>query len=135
MKMLLTISLALLLTFAGIAPAQCPFMDFTGDCKVNLDDFAIIASEWLTTYNPNDLADMASQWLIDESIFVTTWDTSLGPGTTVTLALADEVDATIDWGDGTVEAVTTPGPHVHDYGIDGTYTVSVTGDLFRLSED
>jgi hypothetical protein len=59
--------------------------------------------------------------------FVTTWNTSLGDGTTVTLGLAGTVDATIDWGDGTVEHVTTAGPHTHDYGEDGTYTVKVTG--------
>jgi surface protein len=61
------------------------------------------------------------------SAFVTTWDTSLGSGTTVTLALGGQVDATIHWGDGTSITVTSPGPHVHDYGADGVYTVSVTG--------
>lgn len=61
--------------------------------------------------------------------FVTTWDTSLGAGTSVTLALGGTVDATIDWGDGTIEAVAAPGPHVHDYGTDGVYTVSVTGTV------
>jgi surface protein len=62
--------------------------------------------------------------------FVTTWDTSLGAGTTVTLALAGfGVNATIDWGDGTIQNVTTAGPHVHDYGTDGLYTVSVTGTV------
>ncbi len=133
--MKLGILLCAILMFSASGHTACPTADLSGDCKVNLDDFAIMASGWRTTYNPNDLADMASQWLIDESIFVTTWDTSLGGANTVTMALADEVDATIDWGDGTVEAVTTPGPHVHDYSIDGTYTVSVTGDLSRLSED
>ncbi len=66
---------------------------------------------------------------IDGSIvFVTTWDTSLGTNTTVTLALAGTVDATIDWGDGSdPNHVTTPGPNVHDYGVDGIYTVSVIG--------
>ena len=40
------------------------------------------------------------------------------------------MDATIDWGDDTEPTyVTTPGPHVHDYGIDGIYTVSVTGSV------
>jgi surface protein len=61
--------------------------------------------------------------------FITTWDTSLGSGTTVTLALAGTVDATIDWGDGTITEVTAPGPHTHDYGEDGIYTVSVTGSV------
>ncbi len=55
-KMLLTISLAVLLIFAGIVPAACPGADANADCKVNLDDFAIMASEWLTTYDVNDLA-------------------------------------------------------------------------------
>ncbi len=113
MKNLLTISLSVLLIFAGVAGA-CPRADITGDCKVNLEDFAI----------------MASHWLADESSsFVTTWNTFAGDGTTVTLALAGTVDATIDWGDGTVETVTTPPPPVHDYGSDGMYTVSVTGSV------
>ena len=40
------------------------------------------------------------------------------------------MDAIIDWGDGSdPNHVTTPGPHVHDYGVDGIYTVSVTGSV------
>jgi surface protein len=61
--------------------------------------------------------------------FVTKWNTSLGEGTTVTLALAGSVNATIDWGDGTTQHVTTAGPHVRDYGADGIRTVSVTGSV------
>jgi surface protein len=61
--------------------------------------------------------------------FVTTWNTSLGSGTTVTLGLAGQVNATIDWGDGTVTTVSGPGPHVHDYGADGVYTVAVNGSV------
>ena len=129
-KNLLTISLAVLLIFAGIAGAACPSMDLSGDCKVNLEDFAIMSSDWLTTYDVDDLVDMASEWLDDESAsFITTWDTTKGDGTTVTLALAGTVDATIDWGDGSEPEQTIPGPHVHDYGIDGIYTVSVTGSV------
>ncbi len=117
-----------ILVFSASGYATCPSCDLSGDCKVNLDDLAIMASGWLTTYGANDFADMAYQWL-DDGAFVTTWDTSLADGTTVTLALAGTVDATIDWGDSTVETVTTPGPHVHDYGVDGIYTVSVTGSV------
>jgi hypothetical protein len=69
--------------------------------------------------------------MVPANAFITTWDTRLGAGTTVTLALAETatgtVNATIHWGDGTVTHVTTPGPHVHDFGADGTYTVFVTG--------
>jgi surface protein len=61
--------------------------------------------------------------------FRTTWDTSLGEGTTVTLALAGTVDAHIDWGDGVVTHVTTAGPHTHDYSAEGTYVVNVTGSV------
>jgi hypothetical protein len=52
MKMLLTISLAVLLIFAGIAPAACPSTDVTGDCIVNFEDFALMASQWLENNNP-----------------------------------------------------------------------------------
>ncbi len=114
MKMLLTISLAILLIFSGVAPATTLPGDCNGDWKVNLEDFAIMASHWMTDWS---------------SSFVTTWDTSLAGGTTVTLALAGDLDATIDWGDNTITTVTTPGPHVHDYGVDGIYAVSVTGSV------
>ncbi len=123
------VAIVVILFSGGPALAACPSYDLSGDCKVTLDDFAIMAFEWLTTYDAYDLADMASQWLDDESLFVTTWDTSLGAGATVTLALAGEVDATIYWGDDTFTTVTTPGPVVHDYGVDGIYTVSVTGSV------
>jgi len=47
----------------------CPLYDLSGDCMVNLEDFAILASQWLTTYNVNDLAIMAEQWLTENVIF------------------------------------------------------------------
>jgi len=103
-----------LLSMGGMVSGSSLPGDYNGDWKVNLEDFAIMASNWL------------SDW---SSSFVTTWDTSLAPGTKVTLALAGTVDAKIEWGDGTVETVTTPGPHVHDYGVDGIYTVTVTGSV------
>ena len=130
---LFSIILAGVLCLSGTTWAACPSADLSGDCKVNLDDLAILASGWLTTYEPNDLAEMSYQWL-DDGAFRTTWDTSLGDGTTVTLALAGTVDADIDWGDGSpIQHVTTPGPHVHDYGVDGIYTVSVTGSATEYS--
>jgi surface protein len=61
--------------------------------------------------------------------FETTWDTRLGEGATVTLGLAGEVDATIYWGDGTFTRVDARGPHTHEYGKEGVYTVSVTGNV------
>ena len=41
----------------------CPKADITGDCKVNLEDFAIMSAGWLTTYSYTDLTNMASEWL------------------------------------------------------------------------
>ncbi len=105
----------------------CPSADHTGDCRVDLEDFAVIDANWLDEYDLHDLHALAIQWLYFGPAFVTTWDTSLEDGTTVTLALGGAVNATIDWGDGTITYVTTPGPHVHDYGTDGIYTVSVLG--------
>ena len=105
----------------------CPSADHTGDCRVDLEDFAVIGADWLGEYDLNDLYTLANQWLDCGSAFVTTWDTSLADANTVTLALAGTVDATIDWGDGTITDINTPGPHTHDYGTGGIYTVSVTG--------
>ncbi len=111
--------------------------DLNNDCKTSMFDLGIMSGGWGGVFDFNDLTILADDWLrngnpFDDDFteaFVTTWDTSLGDGTTVTLALAGEVDATIDWGDGTITDVNTPGPHVHDYGGDGFYTVSVTGSV------
>jgi surface protein len=70
---------------------------------------------------------------LQDDSFVTIWDTNLGPGATVSLALDGDVDATIDWGDGTVSNVNTPGPHSHQYSIDGIYTVSVFGSVTQYN--
>jgi surface protein len=84
---------------------------------------------------PTDFDTGTTNWTLPHPVwgtchpFATTWDTSLGDGKTVTLALAGQVDATIYWGDGTITDVNTPGPHVHDYGINGIYTVSVIGSV------
>lgn len=41
----------------------CPSSDFTGDCKVNLEDLAVVASQWMEIYDTDDLAAMALEWL------------------------------------------------------------------------
>jgi len=148
MRRVLVVGLFVAVSLLGVSFAECPPADISGNCFVDLEDFATLSAAWLSddSGSPNwnsacdisdpsdgvidelDLAVLAADWLEKCTAFVTTWDTSLGDGTTVTLALAGTVDATIDWGDGSdPEHVTTPGPHVHDYGVDGTYTVLVTG--------
>jgi formylglycine-generating enzyme required for sulfatase activity len=42
--------------------AACPTSDFSRDCRVNLEDFALMAGLWLVDYDPNDLAAMALEW-------------------------------------------------------------------------
>jgi hypothetical protein len=42
---------------------KCPSADNNDDCKVNLKDFANIASQWQTTYDIDDLTTLALQWL------------------------------------------------------------------------
>ena len=37
--------------------------DLNNDCVVNLEDFAILASDWLGSYGINDLVEMTSEWL------------------------------------------------------------------------
>lgn len=39
--------------------------DFNDDCMVELSDFGLLAIDWQTAYDPNDLADMANNWLLD----------------------------------------------------------------------
>jgi len=121
--------LSAVLGMGGSVWGAYPSMELTGDFRVDLADFAKMAAGWQGTYGEEDLAAMAAQWgEARSSAFITTWDTSLGYGTTVTLGLAGTVDAMIDWGDGSVlQHVTKSGPHVHDYGTDGIYTVAVTG--------
>lgn len=96
---LLAVMLGVVLGIGGSVGAGCPSMDLTGDFKVNLADLAVLAGGWQNPYDVEDLSEMASEWLEDRSdAFITTWDTRLGAGTTVTLALAGTVDAMIDWG-------------------------------------
>jgi len=110
-----------------------------GKVKFNRDKVARIANRILqqTTSEPTSIIGFVAQMPEDQqgiyvpmnSSFTTIWDTTLGDGPTVTLALAGTVDASIKWGDGSKTAVTSPGPHTHTYKKEGTYTVSVTGTV------
>jgi hypothetical protein len=44
---------------------QCDLAkDLNNDCGVNLEDFAILASDWLDLYDLTDLTEMTSEWLL-----------------------------------------------------------------------
>jgi len=146
MKRMLAFSLCVVLSFVSISFADCPLADFTGDCVVRFDDLAIFAAWWMEDCNSannycdgadfdlsgkvdaNDLSILTADWLKNNDAFITTWDTSLGDSNTVTLALAGDVNAFIDWGDGSAAEHVT-GSCTHDYGVSGIYTVFVTGSV------
>jgi formylglycine-generating enzyme required for sulfatase activity len=48
--------------------AACPTADLTGDCRVDLADFAVIAEQWLTAYDSDDLAAMTFEWLTEGNL-------------------------------------------------------------------
>ena len=119
--------------------------DLNNDGQINIKDLIIMTSQWLgepkdpsadlapaivdNFVNTCDFAVMAANWEYDSEAFITVWDTNLEEGTTVTLALCGDVEATVDWGDGILEEVSGNGPFVHDYGVDGVYTVAVKGSV------
>ena len=39
--------------------------DFNDDCRVNMTDFSILASAWMSGYTLSDLQFMTAHWLID----------------------------------------------------------------------
>lgn len=52
MKKLIVLVCMISLLIGGIVNAACPRADISGDCKVNLEDLAIMASEWLSEGSP-----------------------------------------------------------------------------------
>jgi len=56
---------AVVVCIGGTVFAACPTADLTGNCFVDLEDFAIMASQWLADYDSDDLAAMALQWLTE----------------------------------------------------------------------
>ena len=42
--------------------------DFSDDCKVNFIDFAEFASQWLSPWTMENLADFAEDWLVDDRV-------------------------------------------------------------------
>ena len=50
------------------AVAVCPLADLSGNCFVDLEDFALLSSQWLNGYDFDDLAVMANQWLTGDPV-------------------------------------------------------------------
>jgi formylglycine-generating enzyme required for sulfatase activity len=76
----ISLCVVILLSISGMVSGACPRTDVNGDCKVDLADFAIMASEWLTESHPDpngmvlvdipagtfDMGDSFSEWHSDE---------------------------------------------------------------------
>jgi len=66
---------------------------------------------------------------------VLVFDTTLEPGTTVSVPLGGSVDVVIDWGDGLSDSYTTIGLKTHTYVAEGEYEVRVSGSLTGFGEN
>ncbi len=47
---------------SSLSWSQCPQGDLNGDCRVDLDDFSLLSSQWLLSYDQNDFVLLCSQW-------------------------------------------------------------------------
>ncbi len=69
--------------------------------------------------------------------FITTWNTE-NPGISddssirIPTVIGENYNYTVDWGDGTVETISTDFPPTHSYVTPGVVTISITGDFPRI---
>ncbi len=47
---------------AASAVSQCPPGDLNNDCRIDLNDFSILSSQWLLSYDQNDFVLLCSHW-------------------------------------------------------------------------
>jgi formylglycine-generating enzyme required for sulfatase activity len=70
MKRLIAIFVVVLSTSSFSIPcfAACPTADLNGDCKVDFEDFAILASQWLTAWDANMILIPAGTFQMGDSL-------------------------------------------------------------------
>jgi surface protein len=96
--------------------------------------FAVAAQDEAgNTSEPSAAVSAAPQAVDEAPLFVTTWDTSLIAGTSITLAFNGHVDVEVDWGDGTTTTGVTSAVS-HAFAEEGVYSVTVTGTFEGLSQ-
>ena len=54
-----------ILCISGTVWAVCPSVDLSGDCFVDLDDYLLLASQWLMAYDYDSLTGFTEQWLTE----------------------------------------------------------------------
>ncbi len=82
---------------AGVARADCPLGDVTGDCRVDAGDLQTLAEEWLA--DPNALADLNGDThvnLLDLMVLASHWDET-GCPIIINELLAHAHDEAPDW--------------------------------------
>ena len=67
-KTILVLVVGCCLINSTIIIAACPSSDLSGDCFVGLEDFALLSTQWLNSYDYSDLIEMADQWLAGDPI-------------------------------------------------------------------
>ena len=59
-------------------------------------------------------------------------NTNHSTGTTMSLPLQGTVDVVVNWGDGTLDTITTAGNASHTYSAEGVYTIGIRGSLTQF---
>src|SRR6185312_10694391 len=109
MKRLLTIAF-ILLAFTGNAQQQSP-----------LEMFYALNQPPASSITANSFV---TKWVIPSSSYTLTIPFTGSPGTN---------NFVIDWGDGSVEGVTSNISKTHVYAASGTYTIAITGSCFFIN--
>ena len=68
MRRILAVSLCLCFITSGFAFADCPSADVSGDCRVDLEDFVIMASQWLDEGVPEDPNNLTWVYINDPGV-------------------------------------------------------------------
>ncbi len=93
---------------------------------VDVGEAMIVAT---SAADPNVSDSVVVTVVDDGSAMLLRFDTTLAPGTSVTLPLRGSVDVTISWGDDSKASASEAGDYSHTFAGDGSYTVAIEGSL------
>jgi hypothetical protein len=101
-------------------------------------DFGSIKYSTAGTIGKNRLLNSPNNWILTDGgqlapfeFTVKTDNAGVSSSTEFRMPLTTSTNLgfTVNWGDGVVETITDHTLAVHDYGVAGTYTISVTGSI------